>query len=183
MKSAAWRWPRLVMMLLLVPLAARAADVPVHVQMPLFANILKLDRTFKPSGAVVTIAVLFQDRNAASSAAREEVFKWTQKTGSARAFGVAMDSATWKEVLTTAEADVYYVTPMRGIDIGQIAAIARKRQIRTMAALPEYVGQGLNVAIGVRNDRPLIIINLAAARAEGATYQAQLLKLAEIVNR
>jgi len=70
---------------------------------------------------------------------------------------------------------------MRGADIEQIVRIARARRIRTMAGLTDYLVIGLSVGIGVRNDRPRIMINLDAAKAEGAAYQAQLLQMAELV--
>jgi hypothetical protein len=162
--------------------AALAADVPVGVQLPLFANIWKMDRSFKPSTPIV-LAVLYQQNNVRSATALAEVAKWAQKNSAIQVVSVTMEDPNWAALLQAVEADVFYVTAMRGVDIAKIAEIARARRIRTMADVPEYVKQGLSVAIGVRNDRPLIIINLEAARAEGAAYQAQLLKLAEIVKR
>lgn len=47
--------------------------------------------------------------------------------------------------------------------------------------VPLYVEAGLSVAIDVRNDRPLIVINVAASRAEGSSFPAQLLQLARLV--
>ena len=47
--------------------------------------------------------------------------------------------------------------------------------------MPEYVEEGIAVGIGLRNMRPLILINLEAARAEGAAFSSQLLSLARIV--
>lgn len=95
---------------------------------------------------------------------------------------MALDQKTNVEaLLQTVVADVFYVTPMRGADIEQIARIARARQIHTMAGLTEYLLIGLSVGVGVRNDRPRIMINLDAAKAEGAAYQAPLLQMSEIV--
>jgi hypothetical protein len=70
---------------------------------------------------------------------------------------------------------------MRGADVWGVAKVARARDIRTITGVPEYVQRGLSVAIGPRDDRPVIILNLDAARAEGAAYQAQLLRLTNIV--
>lgn len=162
--------------------AAFAGDVPVGVQLPLFVNIWKMDRSFKPSTPIV-LAVLYQKNNVRSAAAFAEVMRWARKNPGIQITSVPMEEANWDALLATVYADVFYVTAMRGVDIEQIAAIARARRIRTMADLPDYLKHGLSVAIGVRNDRPLIMINLEAARAEGAAYQAQLLKLAEIVKR
>ena len=55
------------------------------------------------------------------------------------------------------------------------------RRFRTITGVPEYVDQGLAVGIGIRRDRPLIIVNLEQARAEGAAFSSQLLALARIV--
>jgi hypothetical protein len=163
-------------------LCSSAAEVPVEIQMPLLVTIWKLDRNFKVDGGSVTVAIIFQETNHESAAAHNAVTKWLVRKN-VKAVSVALDRSDALESLRTLPADVFYVTSMRGVDIEKIAAIARSRQIRTMAATPEYVRLGLNVAIGARNDRPLVIINLEAARAEGAAYQAQLLQLAEIVKR
>lgn len=172
-----------VLGLLIHAFDASAHEVPVEVQLPLFQNIWKLDRNFNPAGSSIVVAVLFQESNVQSMAARAAAFKWVQTTTGVTAVGVVMDRADWTTVLRVVEADVFYVTRMRGADIEAVAAIARSRGIRTMAGVHDYVWQGLNVGIGVRNDRPLIMINLQAALAEGAAYQAQLLKLAEIVKK
>lgn len=165
--------------IVLVPCTMMAADVPVSVQLNLYQKIWKLDRNLGTRPELV-LAVLYQETYAASSDAREAVVIWAEKSG-VRCVFVALDQKTAEAALHGVVADVFYVTPMRGADIEQIARIARARQIRTMAGLTEYVLIGLSVGIGVRNDRPRIMINLDAAKAEGAAYQAQLLQMAEIV--
>jgi hypothetical protein len=158
---------------------AMAADVPVSVQLNLYQKIWKLDRNLSARPELV-LAVLYQDTYAASSEAREAVRVWAEANG-VRCVFVALTQKTAEASLQAVIADVFYVTPMRGADIEQIARIARARQIHTMAGLTEYVLIGLSVGIGVRNDRPRIMINLDAAKAEGAAYQAPLLQMAEIV--
>ncbi|MDP9194101.1 MAG: YfiR family protein [Acidobacteriota bacterium] len=162
-----------------IPCAMLAADVPVSVQLNLYQKIWKLDRSLGARPELV-LAVLYQETYATSSEAREAVMIWAEASG-VRCVFVALDQKTAEAALLNVVADVFYVTPMRGADIQQIARIARARRIRTMAGLTEYVAIGLSVGIGVRNDRPRIMINLDAAKAEGAAYQAQLLQMAEIV--
>jgi len=43
------------------------------------------------------------------------------------------------------------------------------------------VSFGISVAIDVRNDRPLIVINIAGSKQEGSSFPAQLLQLARVV--
>lgn len=166
----------------LLPLAHRieAAGVPVEVQLPLFVNVWRMDRNFTHRDRV-TIAVLYEETNAVSATTKNAVMAWAFGKAGLHAVLVPMDSGDPYAALQTVEADVFYLTPMRAADIERVAAIARPRQIRTMTGVRDYVALGASVAIGVRNDRPRIIINLEAARAEGAEYPAQLLQLAEIV--
>jgi hypothetical protein len=186
MKSTAFRYGRaiarvaILAVLLLLPGTIAAADVPVSVQLELYQKIWKLDRNLDTRAELV-VAVLYQETYAVSSAARDAVLVWAEASH-VRCIFVPLDQKNAEASLQMVAADVFYVTPMRGADIGQIARIARARQIRTMAGSTDYVPIGLSVGIGVRNDRPRIMINLHAAKAEGAAYQAQLLQMAEIVD-
>jgi hypothetical protein len=163
----------------LLPYTTTAEEVPVSVQLSLYHKIWKLDRSLGTRPELV-VAVLYQDSYAASTEAKAAVVAWSG-TSRVRCIYVPLDQKSSEALLQAVVADVFYVAPMRGADIEQIARIARARQIRTMSGLTEYVLIGLSVGIGVRNDRPRIMINLDAARAEGAAYQAQLLQMAEIV--
>jgi hypothetical protein len=156
-----------------------AGDVPVDVQMRFFPTIWRMDRSLAPE-TPVTVAIAYQARNRESSYAYAEAEK-ALTAKSIRVLPVALDGDAGVNALRDVRAEVLYVTRMRGIDIRAIAAITREKHIRTMSATVDYIALGLSVAIGSRNDRPLIIINLEAARAEGASYQAQLLQLAEII--
>jgi hypothetical protein len=169
----------LAVVLIAWPGESTAADVPVTVQLALYHKIWKLDRSLASRQEVV-IGVLYQERHPASLRAREDVVIWAEAAHVHCVF-VAMDEPDGYLFLNRVTADVFYVTPMRGADIERIARVARERQIRTMAGLVEYLRTGLSVGIGVRNDRPHIMINLAAAKAEGAAYQAQLLRMSEII--
>ena len=77
--------------------------------------------------------------------------------------------------------DVFYVAPLRAIEVRKIAEISRLNGIKTITGVPEYVSDGLGVGIGLLKQRPLIIINLKAARAEGSEFRSQLLKLSRVI--
>jgi hypothetical protein len=162
-------------------LAASDVTVPVHVQLPLLKNIWKLDRTF-PERAQVTIAIIYQESHGPSATIKTQVMSWRDTNGNhPNCIAVAIDQKGGMDLLRTVQADVFYVAPLRAADIAAIAAIARERRIRTNSAVPQYVESGLAVSIDVRDDRPLIVINVAAAKAEGASFPAQLLHLAKLV--
>ena len=78
-------------------------------------------------------------------------------------------------------ADVLYITPMRAVDLGSITKQTRAAARVTLTGVPEYVDAGIAVGVDLQGERPRILINLAAARAEGADFDSRLLKLAKIV--
>jgi YfiR/HmsC-like len=157
-----------------------AADVPADIQLAVYVKILKMDRNFKPRTPTV-VAVLYQQTLAPSAALERAIVRWAGDGGTVRVVSIALDAAEVEQALGSVSADVFYVAPLRGVDIRQIAKIAQRRQIRTVTGVPGYARDGIGVAIGVRNDHPLIMINVEASRAEGAAFQAQLLRMAELV--
>ena len=78
--------------------------------------------------------------------------------------------------------DALYITPVRAIAMEAITAVSQKRRELTLTGVPEFVDDGLAVGIDLHGQKPRILINLKAARAEGADFEARLLKLAKIVD-
>ena len=154
--------------------------VPADVQLAVFQNIWKLDRNFRQP---VKMAVLYQENYRASVDMKNEIVAEVVRSNAPIECAVLEVGTT--ELLTQAlnatDANVIYVGPLRAVEIELIARISRQRHIRTITGVPEYVDAGIGVGIGVRKSRPLIIINLAGARAEGSDFTAQLLGLARIV--
>lgn len=155
--------------------------MPVNVQVPLFRTIWKLDRALMKKSPI-TVAILYQEGYSSSAGVKSSIQNWVDERGQKlRSICVPLDRAEGLAALETVNADVFYIAPLRGVDITAIAKIARGRQIRTITAVPRYVEAGLAVSIDVRDDRPLIVINLEEARAEGSSFPAQLLQLAKII--
>jgi len=77
--------------------------------------------------------------------------------------------------------DVLYITPLRAIGMETITSVSRAKQVLTLTGVPDYVESGLAVSIGIKGKKPQIIINLAAAKAEGVNFSSQLLKLAKVI--
>jgi len=160
--------------------AFAAPLVPVEVQLALFVNIWKLDHNFARPGGV-TVGIIYQEELRESVLVKEELVAAAERLA-IRTEPMPVDSEELMvRRLAETHADVIYVAPLRAIDIGAIARITRQRGLRTVTGVPEYVDSGLAVGIGLRKSRPLIIINLVAARAEGAAFSSQLLNLARIV--
>ena len=71
------------------------------------------------------------------------------------------------ETLERVNADVFYVTEMRGVNILDVVRVSRARHIKTITVAAGYVERGIAIGLQVRNDKPVIVVNLRAAKAEG----------------
>jgi hypothetical protein len=168
------------------PARAQNMATPVDVQFSLFFRILTYDRNLehRTAGGLV-VGIVFQPHFRASVLAKDEALRQQVPPGAGytiRMVPLALDDSTdLGEAARHAGCTVLYVTPLRAVDVGLIAAAGRDRGMLTLTGVAEYVAVGIAVGIGLRGDRPEILVNLAAARQEGADFSAQLLRLARVM--
>ena len=86
----------------------------------------------------------------------------------------------WQHDIDSYEIDLLYITPLRVINIKEMADYYRGKKILTMSGIPEYVEEGIALGIGLANERPQILINLPAAKAVGADFSSQVLGIAKV---
>jgi hypothetical protein len=171
-------------------LTAQEVAVPVDVQVPLFVKILSFDRNLstRAHGEVV-LGVLCQGKYRTSSAVASEVQREARRMAGATIGGlpvrvVVIDLDETPDLVATLHrlhVTVLYVSPLRAVDVRSVTKASRAAQITTLTGVPRYVETGLAIGIDMKGERPEIMVNLAASRAEGADLNAQLLKLARIV--
>jgi hypothetical protein len=172
-------------------LAAQDMVVPVDIQIPLLYKILTFDRKLgeRAAGHDIVIAVIYQETFRTSVAARNQVQETAKRIGDTSILGHPVNWM-WLELgqVTDLEAafgkfgvDVIYVAPIRGVGLDRITAAARSSRVTSFTGVPEFVNRGIAVGIGLQRDHARILINLVAARAEGAEFGAQLLNLAQVI--
>jgi YfiR/HmsC-like len=164
--------------------------VPAPMQASLFAKILTFDRNLKArAGKELKIGVLYQKKVRSSLEAQEE-FLWAmcgapgQRIEALAVSCVAIEWTNAPEVEATVVRKgirVLYVAPLRAVAIEEIVAISRARKVTTLTGVPEFVEKGIALGLALRAERPLVLVNLTAARAEGADLNSQLLKLARVL--
>jgi hypothetical protein len=98
-----------------------------------------------------------------------------------RAVAIDIDRESLEETMAQSRLTMLYVTPLRGFDLTNIATAARTAQATTVTGVARYATQGLAVSVRLEGDRPRLLVNVAAAKSEGAEFSAELLKLALIV--
>jgi hypothetical protein len=166
--------------------------VPVSLQVPLLANVLRFDRAIRDRDAdEIVILVAYQSSFGPSREFRDEVLEYTKAREPDVIHGKQLrweflDLAslnTLAEECISRRASVLYLGPLRAVDIGQLAAVAAGAGALTVSGLREHVLQGVAVGFDVKGERPSILINLRAAKAAGASFGSQLLQVAELVGR
>lgn len=171
------------------PLCAQEMPVPVDIQLVLFFKILSFDRNLKEKvGEEILIAVCYERTFAGSLGARNELLKLLKELPVSeiedvplRFVSVDISEAGVVDTISRVGADILYVTPLHSVTIETITTASRAGKILTFTGVPDYVESGLAVGIGIKEEKPLIIINEPAAEAEGANFSSQLLKLAKVI--
>lgn len=168
---------------------AQEMAVPMDVQFALFFKILTFDRNLKARvGDELVIGLVYQGGFRTSLNAKDEAVKVISKSSkdkikdiSIRQVSINIDDTDLAGAVSKRKVDVLYITPLRAVGIDTITDISRAKRITTLTGVPEYVESGLALGIGTKGEKPLIIINLPAAKAEGADFSSQLLKLAKVI--
>jgi hypothetical protein len=170
--------------------AAQEMALDTAVQYRIFMKILKYDKNLTAKiGSELVIGLLFQSGFRSSYLAKENFFKAMTdspiKQFESRPIRCAvMDldkEIRLEESISRFHVDVLYIAPLRAYDLASLLSIAQSLKLITLTGVPEYVGQGVAVGLQLKGDKPEILIYLAAAKAEGADFSSNLLKLARII--
>lgn len=173
-----------------IPTHAQEMETPVQIQLPLFLKILSFDRNLKTrSKDVVHIGILYQKNVRQSVQVKNEVLKIVEEMQQKEILGMQtqffpIEFTSESDLATAAtryDLEVIYITPMRAVDISMLSAHCHELHLLTITGVPEYMETGIAVGIGLKGEKPLIIINPTAAKLAGADFHSQLLKLAKII--
>ena len=161
----------------------QTSAIPAGVQLLLFSKIWMFDRSVAENDRIV-VAVLYQSTFRASEEAKDQLVDAVRADGlKIRCVPVALDDAgTVSEALGHVKADVFYVTEMRGVNILDVVRVSRARHIKTITVAAGYVEGGIAIGLRVLNDKPVIVVNLSAAKAEGSDLTAQLLRVSTVID-
>jgi hypothetical protein len=171
---------------------AQGIATPVDVQIPLLLKILNFDRSLAVEGQRdLVVGVLYQAGYRTSAQVAEQVRRILldqpqQGVGAWTIHVVSIDldkAADLDSALAQQHLMVLYVSPLRAASLRKISGATRARQVTTLTGVPNYVEDGLAIGIDLQDERPQIIMNLSASKAEGADFTSQLLQLVRLVDQ
>lgn len=158
--------------------------IPVPLQMELLVKILAFERNHcNPETTKTVVSIVFQGNFRKSLESKVEAYS-ALTTGSKEQITIKeidLDRITLEEALNQQKPQVLLVCPLRSYPIETISLLSRKQRILSTTLVAEYVRKGLTIGIEVERDRPLILINMDAARLEQANFDSRLLSIARLI--
>lgn len=175
----------------LSPVRAQEMAAPIETQLSLLPKILSMEKHIASRvQRELNIAIVYQRKYRASVAVMENLLLSERSILIDGIGGVSInffpiEYSDTTELVTTAGAErlhLFYIAPLRAVDISPILQISRSLGLLTYTGVPEYVRQGVSVGIGTKGGKPLLMINVPSARAEGFVFSARLLSLSKIID-
>jgi hypothetical protein len=163
---------------------AQEIDVPVSLQTELFLKILAFERNHHDiTTHQTTIAIVYQSRYRISLETRNEIVRTIQQktSNTVRVIDIDLDNSSLTDAVQQMHPHMLFVCPLRSIAVSEIVSCARSNHVLTGTFMSEYVEQGLCLGIQLEQNRPAILVNMEAARAEQANFDSRFLKLAHLI--
>jgi len=174
-----------IMVALMQPVEAQEVLVPSNIQLALVDKILSFDRAVSRSGdQVIVIGIVYQKEYRKSVTEKDDLLKASEAGGRGRIQMIPIEVNGSGDNLQSSvpdEVTVLYVMPLRWFNLDIITSLSRSRRILTVTGVSEYVHAGVALGFSVKDERPQILINLRAARAEGADFSSKLLNIAKVI--
>lgn len=174
-----------------LPQPARAAELPPETLAVLMLRVLAYDRSVaRLPGAEITIAVISRAGDAASEAGADALAEAIRKlSGKVNVDSKAIrvlrvpfgNRADFERRLDAVRPAAMFLEPALETAAGDLQALSRRLSVLTFTSVANLAKVGASVGLVSNGDKAKIMINLAAAKAEGADLDASLLRLAEIV--
>lgn len=68
------------------------------------------------------------------------------------------------------------------VDVGEVTDYTRKNEVMSITVIPDMVEDGVSLGVGVGDDnKPKIVLNLAASKSEGLEWNTAIMKSAKIL--
>lgn len=176
-----------------VPAGVRAqgsGELPAVRQAAMMARVLAYNRGINSrGGAAVVVAVIYRNgsgeseaRRAAIVGALRDVFANATLAGvPVKVVSIPFSEPDLESRLDAAGAAAAYVCPGLDDAVPIISRTSRRLSVLTVTSIEPQVRVGLSIGLVTRGARPMVLVNMPAARAEGAQLDAGLLGVAEVI--
>ncbi len=165
-------------------------EVPEELQVPIFLKILTYDRSFETRAKdTLRIGILYFPDDVESERNKDAMIESLKQNKNKTINGVPfcfhqiefISKKNLDKVIKERKINVLYVTSDSSNFLEEIIQTSQKRNVLTMTGRVDYVSKGISVGLGVKDQKPQIVINLRSAKAEGSNFSANLLRLCKVI--
>jgi hypothetical protein len=169
---------------------AEKMDVPADLQVAFFIKVLPYDRNLRDqSGSEIKIGIVFIQGDGDSEKAKDEIIKALDALAEKVVADLPISYITIpfssKDQLNGAvreqKINTLYITPGASKILKDIIRVSRINKAITLTGVEDYVEKGISVGIGLKGDKPQIVINLPSSKREGRDFDAGLLKISKVI--
>jgi hypothetical protein len=171
-----------------VPTPAQAAGTDPKIAVPILLKVITYDRNFGDRGDGEFVVLVASEPG--QQDARQEVLALVRsmRIASIQNRPIKWVSAEFKDrdqlgdaVAGHKASAILAVPGLSSSGVQQVSAVAKSKQIYTLALDPEMAERALTVGVSAQGGRPQIVINLGASKAINAVFESSVLKLARVV--
>jgi hypothetical protein len=175
----------------LLPVRVSAGDLPYEQQSALMLRILAYDRNLDQRvDTQVNVVVLYEESQPDSVAEARAIEAALREIGrSTTVAGYRLE--TYAHPYRGAVAELDYLSRLRatavylcsgmGGHVTEITGVTQSLSVMSFSGVDAWVHDGLGIGLVERGGRARIVVNLPAARAEGADLDAGLLRHSEVL--
>lgn len=171
----------------------RAAELPPKQLALLTLRALSYDHRVKarsPDGKSITLLILYQEGNPVSETLNSDLTLAMEELATAATLGgflvrvasMSYDNpAALDAKLASLRPGALFICPGLRDALPAITAATRRRAVLSFTNSGAYVKAGISIGLLLGEERPAVVVHLAAARAEGAELDVALLRIAEVI--
>ena len=166
-------------------------EVPVDLQIKLILTALTYDKNLETrANGELNIGILYFPESSQSKQEADLFAKtlegFKDKKISGRSFnGILLayaDNGELSKKITEQKIDVIYIAQGEKELIERVLKVTQSEKILSCCGKAEYVSScGVTMAVGLKDQKPKLYLNLNSAKTEGADFSAKFLRVAEIV--
>ena len=170
---------------LLVLALVSAADVPIDIQLPAFLKALGFERNLQIESDKLVIGIVYDPSDDESSRTVDRILATHKQLTRLRVKGKRVDfvpiAYTRGTPLELAGSRVLFAAPLPDEAVAHLAKQSEEANLLVFSTTSGNVDRGLAVGMELSNGKPVFVVNLAAARSAGASFEAGFLALCRIV--
>jgi hypothetical protein len=162
-----------------------ASELPLSLQIPAFLKALDFERNVDVDDSSLVISVVYDPNDRASVESKDRILAIQSQLTRLLVRGkrVVLEELPFAPGRPVLVAGVALTTALDEAAVEELSRYAQSAGVLTLATDPADVERGMVLGVESLEGKPRFVVNLAAARASGVSFEARFLNLCRIVEQ